>query len=171
MLHKEIEVALNKQVNEEFYSAYLYLAMSSYCSKIGLNGAAHWFMVQYEEERSHALKIYTYLIDQDADVELAVVEKPTHDFDSLLHVYQETLKHEQYMTNNFNELSDLTLRNKDHATYNFLQWFVNEQVEEESTVKDIISKLKLVGESGNGLFMVDSDLATRPAVNQTTIPQ
>ncbi|MDY0233113.1 MAG: ferritin [Sulfurimonas sp.] len=161
MITKKMKKDLEKQLNHEFYSAYLYLAMSSYCSNKDFNGAANWFKMQYEEEHMHATKIYNYLIEQGAHVLLKSIEKPPKSFGTLLNVFELSLEHEQMMTARLNNLSDLALKSKDHATYNLLQWFVNEQVEEEASVSEIISKIKLVKEDGYGLLMIDNELSTR----------
>ncbi len=156
---------LNEQLNREFYSAYLYLSMSAYCNRNDFPGAANWFLLQYKEEQDHATRIYNYLIDQGAKVGLKEIAKPPKKFGSLLETYEESLDHEQSMTRNLNELSDYALKEKDHATYNLLQWFVNEQVEEEATVSEIISKLKMVGEDGYGILMIDNELAERSVID------
>ena len=161
MISKKMTKALNEQLNREFYSAYLYLSMSAYCNRNDFPGAANWFLMQYKEEQDHATRIYNYLIDQDSKVLLQEIAKPPKKFGSLLETYEESLEHEQYMTKNLNELSDYALKEKDHATQNLLQWFVNEQVEEEATVSEIISKLKMVGEDGYGILMIDNELSQR----------
>ena len=161
MISNAIQDCLTEQLNLEFYSAYLYLAMSSYCSHNDFNGAAQWLKVQYEEEHLHATKIYNYLIDQGVHVILGSIKAPPSEFDSVLNVFQESLRHEQAMSASLNELSDKALKEKDHATYNLLQWFVNEQVEEEATVAGIISKLKMVTNDGYGLLMIDNELGSR----------
>lgn len=153
--------ALNTQLNHEFYSAYLYLSMSAYCNKVDFNGAAGWFLLQYQEEQQHATRIYNYLIGQDAKVSLKEIAKPAKKFGSLLETFEQSLAHEQVMTKRLNELSDSALKEKDHATYNLLQWFVNEQVEEEASVSEIISKLKMVKNDGYGLLMIDRELTQR----------
>ncbi len=163
MISQAMEKALFTQLNHEFYSAYLYLAMSAYCSHLEFNGAADWLKLQYEEEHMHATKIYNYLVEQGVQVELQALPKPPSDFGSLLEVFTSSLQHEQAMTARLNNLSDQALKETDHATYNLLQWFVNEQVEEEATVGGIISKLKLVKEDGYGLLMIDNELGDRPA--------
>ena len=163
MISKKMTKALNEQLNREFYSAYLYLSMSAYCNRNDYPGAANWCLLQYKEEQDHATRIYNYLIDQDAKVTLQEIAKPLKKFGSLLKIYEESLAHEQYMTENLNELSNYALKEKDHATYNLLQWFLNEQVEEEATVSEIISRLKMVGEDGYGLLMIDSELGKRSA--------
>jgi ferritin len=166
MISDSMQSALFTQLNDEFSSAYLYLAMSAYCANIDFSGAATWLKYQYEEEQMHATKIYNYLIDQGARVELQPIPQPAGEYDNILHVFTASLEHEQSMTRKLNELSDLALKDKDHATYNLLQWYVNEQVEEEATVSEIISKLKLVKEDGYGLLMIDNELGARAQPRQ-----
>lgn len=161
MLSEKIVDALNGQLNKELYSAYLYLSMSAHSTFIGLKGFANWFMVQYQEEMVHAMKIYNYINDQGAKVKLMNIEEPPSDFESPLDMFEKTLEHEKFITKSINELADLVLDEKDHATYMFLQWFINEQIEEESNDVDIINKLKLIGNDGNGLLMLDKELALR----------
>ena len=166
MISESMQSALSEQLNRELYSAYLYLAISAYCNHIDFNGAAHWFKLQYQEEHIHATRIYNYLIEQDVQVTLAAIDQPPNEFGSILQVFQSSLRHEQEMTTRLNDLSDLALKEKDHATYNLLQWFVNEQVEEEATVSTIISKLKLVKDDGYGLLMIDNELGARTLTQQ-----
>ena len=161
MISKKMVQALNKQVNNEIYSAYLYLSMSSYTNYLGLKGAANWFMVQYQEEMVHAMKIYDYVNSQGNHAQLAAIAAPPTEYGTLLSMFEQTLKHEQFITNCINELMDLAIKEKDHATQIFLQWFVTEQIEEEGNDNDIIAKLKLVGDSPQGLMMIDRDLAAR----------
>lgn len=161
MISKKMVQALNKQVNNEIYSAYLYLSMSSYTNFIGLKGAANWFMVQYQEEMVHAMKIYDYVNSQGNHAQLAAIAAPPTEFGTLLSMFEQTLKHEQFITNCINELMDLAIKEKDHATQIFLQWFVTEQIEEEGNDNDIIAKLKLIGDSPQGLMMIDRDMAAR----------
>jgi ferritin len=171
MLSATMEAALNGQLNKEIYSAYLYMSMSAYSSYIGLKGFANWFMVQYQEEMSHAMKFYDYISDQGGRVKLAAIDQPPTEFTSLLAMFEKTLAHEQFVTRSINELVDLAIAEKDHATNIFLQWYVTEQIEEEGNDNDIIAKLKLVGEDGNGLLMLDKELAMRvftpPATAET----
>lgn len=168
MISQAMEKALFDQLNHEFYSAYLYLAMSAYCSHLEFNGAADWLKLQYEEEHIHATKIYNYLVEQGVHVVLKEVEQPPSEYGSVLDVFTASLTHEQSMTARLNDLSDQALKEKDHATYNLLQWFVNEQVEEEATVGAIISKLKLVKDDGYGLLMIDNELGGRSAPEAIT---
>lgn len=168
MISNPMEKALFTQLNREFSSAYLYLAMSAYCSHLEFNGAASWFKLQYEEEHTHATRIYNYLVEQGVHVVLGEVSSPPSEFGKLLEVFNTSLSHEQSMSAELNDLSDQALKEKDHATYNLLQWFVNEQVEEEATLGGIISKLKLVKDDGYGLLMIDNELGTRNAANPGT---
>lgn len=160
MLCKNIITQLNKQLNLEFTSSYLYLSMSAWCTNNGYNGSANWFMIQHEEERLHAFKIYNYMLDQGSEIDLLEIKRPKLKCSSLLECFEQGLAHEKKMTSSLNKLLDIAMKEKDHASYGFLQWFVTEQIEEESSVSEIISKLKLVGD-GNGMFMVDSQLSER----------
>jgi ferritin len=137
-------------------------AMSAYCSHRDFNGAAHWFRTQFDEEHTHATKVYDYLIEQGVKVPLGEIPAPPTEFGSLLDVFESSLEHEQIQTGRLNDLSDQALSERDHATYNLLQWFVNEQVEEEATLGGIIAKLRLVGDDGYGLLMIDNELGARP---------
>ena len=137
--------------------------MSAYCSHRDFNGAAHWFRTQFDEEHTHATKVYDYLIEQGVKVPLGEIPAPPTEFGSLLDVFESSLEHEQIQTGRLNDLSDQALSERDHATYNLLQWFVNEQVEEEATVGAIIAKLRLVGDDGYGLLMIDNELGERGA--------
>lgn len=171
MLSPKIEKALNEQLNREFFSAYLYLSMSAYCSSLSLDGFANWMRVQYDEEFFHAMKFYSYIIDRGGKVTLESIDKPQTDWKGVIDVFSATLEHERFITSSINELATLSLEDKDHATANFLQWFINEQVEEESTADNILNKLKLIGEDGNGIYMIDKELATRVYTPPTTTAQ
>ena len=161
MLSKKMEKALNEQINKEMYSAFLYMSMSAHSTNIGLPGFANWFMVQYKEEMEHAMKIYDYVNNQGGKIKLMTIGEPPSDFKDPMDMFRRTLKHEQFVTKCINELVNLSIQEKDHATQIFLQWFVTEQIEEEGNDNDIISKLELAGTKGNGLFMVDKELSTR----------
>ncbi len=161
MLTDKMKEALNKQINGEIYSAYLYLSMSAYSEYSGLKGVANWFMVQYKEEMEHAMKIYSYINNQGGQVKLMAVDQPPTEFESPLDMFEKTLNHEKSVTKRINDLVNLAIEEKDHATQIFLQWFVTEQVEEEANDSDIISKLKLAGTEGNALLIIDKELATR----------
>ena len=161
MISKKMEKALNEQLNFELYSAYVYLAMSAHCENKGLKGVANWFLVQYQEEMTHSMKFYNFIMDQNAVVELETIKKPKKDYDTLLSLFEETLEHEREVTKKIYRLVDLAIDERDHGTNAFLQWFVTEQIEEEATVNSIIDKVKLVQGNGNGIFLLDSELASR----------
>lgn len=161
MLSDKMIAALNGQINKEMYSAFLYMDMSSHCTYEGLDGFANWFMVQYEEEMSHAMKIYDYINEQGGKVILEAIEKPPGEFGTPLEMFEATLKHEQFVTKSIHDLMTLANEENDYATQIFLQWFVTEQIEEEANDNEMIAKLKLVGDDGNGLFMIDKELAAR----------
>jgi len=166
MLGEKMEKALNGQINKEIYSAYLYMAMSAASDGKGLKGFANWFMVQYHEEMLHAMKIFEYVQRQGGKVRLAAVQEPPADFGGPLDMFVKTLEHEKFITSSINSLVDLAIAEKDHATQIFLQWYVTEQIEEEENDNDIIAKLNMVGESKDGIFMIDRELAAR----MTTVP-
>ena len=161
MLKKKMLDALNKQINEELFSAYLYLAMAAYFESISLNGFASWMKVQVQEEVSHAMKIYDYVFERGGKAEMQAIKKPALEWKSPLNVFQEAYKHECHISGCFNKLVDLAIESGDHPTNNFLQWFVAEQVEEEASADDVVQKLKLVGNDGGGLFMIDQEMGTR----------
>ncbi len=163
MLSKKLQDALNRQINEEYYSSYLYTAMVAYMADLNLDGCAHWMKMQAEEEHQHALKIFDYMVERGARVELLEVKAPPKDWDSPLDAFKAALEHEKYMTKNINALADLAIEEKDHATNNLMQWYVTEQVEEEANVDDIVKKMEMIGGTGHGLFMIDRELKTRPA--------
>ncbi len=167
MISKELQEALIEQLNKEYHSAYLYLGMSAYCSKEGFNGASNWFLIQYQEEVAHGMKLFKYLEDQDVEIKLPQIDAVEVEYKSLLDVFKKSLAHEQKMSKNLNNLSDLAMKEKDHATYNLLQWYVTEQVEEEATVSEIIDHIKLVGDNGYGLYTIDKELGGRSYVDPT----
>ncbi|UCF78101.1 MAG: ferritin [Candidatus Eiseniibacteriota bacterium] len=161
MISKKMAKALNKQVNAELYSAYLYFSMSSYSSFIGLQGFAHWFFVQAQEEMTHVLRIYGYLNSVGQHAVLEAIEGPPAKFESAIGMFEATLKHEKKVTAMINNLVNLAASEKDHATEVFLQWFVSEQVEEVDSVNTILAKLKLAGDKGGGLFLMDQEVGAR----------
>lgn len=161
MLSKKLEGALNKQIVAELYSAYLYLSMSAYFHSLNFGGFANWMRVQAMEESTHAMKIFDYVNERGGRVVVDAIEKPATKWSSPLAAFEAVLKHEQKVTGLINKLADLAVKERDHATQNFLQWFVAEQVEEEASADEIVQKLKLVGKDGGGLFMVDRELGQR----------
>ena len=164
MISKKMQEALNGQVAAEFYSAYLYLSMSAYLESIDLKGFANWMRVQYQEEVSHAEKIFDHVIERDGRAVVKAWEAPPAEWKSALDVFETAYKHEQKVTGLINGLVDIAVSEKDHATQIFLQWFVNEQVEEEASVKTIVQQLKLLGDSRAGLFQIDRELGQRTFV-------
>ncbi|HID74765.1 MAG TPA: ferritin [Planctomycetaceae bacterium] len=163
MLSPTVQEALNEQVNAELYSAYLYLAMSADCETRNLRGFAHWLRVQYEEETAHALKIFDFIMERGGKVTLKAIQAPPAVWDSPRTMFEVVLEHEQQVTASVNKLVDLAIAESDHATNNFLQWFVAEQVEEEASADNILQQLKLVAGAPGGLFMLDQQLARRSA--------
>ena len=163
MLSDKMYEALNDQINAEMYSAYLYLSMAAYFEDINFPGMAGWMKAQAQEEMGHAMKFYGYIFNRDRKVELKAIEAPQTRWDSPLAAFEASLKHEQYITGRINKLVVLAIANSDHATRSFLNWFVDEQVEEESSVNDAVQRLKSVGDSKPGLFMLDRELGGRSA--------
>jgi ferritin len=161
MISKKMEEALNGQVNAELYSAYLYLSMESYFKSLDLNGFANWMRVQTQEEIVHAIKIYDFINDRGGRAILKAVEGPPTQWDSPRAVFEAAYAHEQKVTGLINGLADLAIKEKDHATSTFLQWFVNEQVEEEASADTIVQQLKMMENAPGGLFMLDRELAQR----------
>lgn len=160
MINQTMTDALNCQINNELYSAYLYLSMSSYAQQIGLKGVANWFKIQAQEEMTHALKFYSYVVSQGAHAVMRAIDEPPAIFDDVMNMYEKTLEHEQFITKCIADLEDLARQERDHATEIMLQWFITEQVEEEARVMEIMDQLKLAGDGG-GLFMIDRELGTR----------
>ena len=161
MISKKMQDALNGQVNAELYSAYLYLSMESYFRSKNMNGFAHWMRVQTQEEMSHVMKFYDFIDERGGRIVLKAIEGPTTEWDSPLAVFEAVYEHEQKVTGLINELVDLAIAEKDHATNSFLQWFVNEQVEEEANVDNILGKLKLINDNPHALLMLDAAHAQR----------
>lgn len=155
MLSKEIISKLNEQVVKEMYAANLYLSMSSWCYEQGYDGAGKFLFDHAGEESDHAKRLITYLNETDSKVSLASIPAPKSDFKNLLEVFEATYEHEQEITKSINELVDVTLTSKDYATFNFLQWYVSEQHEEEALFRDIVNKLSMIGDNGNGLYLAD----------------
>ncbi len=161
MIAQKMEQALNKQINAELYSGYLYLAMSAHFESTNLPGFANWMRVQAQEELEHALKMYAYVNEREGRVILDAIEAPPSEWDSPLAVFQAVYEHEQKVTGLINDLVSLAVDEKDHATQIFLQWFVTEQIEEEASASAVVEKLKLVGDAPQGLFMMDRELGAR----------
>ena len=161
MLSKKMEAAINDQMNFEIYSGYIYLAMGAYMDSIDLPGFANWMKVQWEEEFFHAKKMYNYLVERGGRPFYTQVPEPPKDWESVKAAFEHALEHERIVTGRINDLMTLAIEENDHATRSFLNWYVDEQVEEESSVDAIIKKLNLINNSGHGIFMLDKELGAR----------
>jgi ferritin len=161
MISKTMEQALNKQVNREFYSAYLYLAMSAYFETTNMKGFSQWMRIQAKEEQSHALKIYDYLLARGGKPNLLDIEAPKAKWSSAGKVFEEVYAHEQKVTAMIHGLVDLAIKEKDHASFEMLQWFVKEQVEEEEHASAILAQVMCVGEHPGHLFGIDHEMGKR----------
>lgn len=163
MIKKTIEDAINQQIVREMYSSNLYLSMSAYFSSINLKGFANWMHVQAEEEMMHALKFFDYILDRGGKVVVGAIAQPKIEWSSPLEAFSDAIHHEELVTSWINELADLAFAEKDHATTSMLQWFIDEQVEEEATTGEIVERLKLIGDDKGGLFFMDNELKQRSA--------
>ena len=161
MINEKMQEALNKQINAEIYSSYLYLSMAASFESVSLPGFANWMRCQAQEELVHAIKIYDFINERGGRVTLKSIEAPPVEWDSPLAAFEAAYEHEQKVTGLINDLVDLAQAEHDHASDNFLQWFVAEQVEEEDSANTIVEKIKLVGEAQGGLFMLDQELGQR----------
>lgn len=161
MIGKKMEKALNEQINAEMYSSYIYLAMAAYFESENLPGCASWMRVQTQEENAHAMKLYDFVCERGGRVVLKAIEQPPKDWKSPLAAFEAAYKHEQFITGRINKLVDLALQEKDHATNAFLQWFVNEQVEEETSADAVIQNLKMAQKAPGAMFMIDRELGQR----------
>ena len=171
MIAKKVEETINKQINAEIWSAYLYLSMSAYFASIGLSGFANWMRIQWQEEVAHSLKFFDYLIGRSGTPVLAAIAAVPKKWDNPLNAFEEVLKHEQHVTALINNLMDVAIDEKDHATKSMLQWYVDEQVEEEANAQAIIDNLRLVGDKGDGLLLLDRELKLRVFVDPTVKPK
>ena len=167
-MKKSINDAINKQINAEIYSAYLYLAMAAYFDGLGLDGFATWMKAQAQEEMFHAMKFYGFVYERGGSVVMDTIEKPPAEFKSPLKTFEEVLKHEKLVTSLINNLYELAVKEKDYAFQSLLNWCIDEQVEEEDTAQKTIDKIKLAGEAGPGLYMLDQELGTRVFTPPTT---
>lgn len=166
-LNAKVEEVLNKQINAEFWSAYLYLSMSAYYQTLGLKGFANWMKVQYQEELSHANKIFDYINERGGKVTLEPIAEVDTDWDGILDTFTNTYEHECKVTEMINNCVDVAMEVKDHATVSMLQWFVNEQVEEEAAAMEIVEQLKMIGDSGQAIYMLDKEFIGRSFVDST----
>ena len=165
MLNEKMAKALSEQVNAEYYSAYLYLAMSAAADRMGLKGAANWLFVQAREEMAHGTRMYGYILERGAAPDFAAIEKPPAAFADLTAIFEKVSSHEREVTRRINDLATLAMRESDHAGYQFMMWYVNEQVEEESGVTGILDKLRLAGDNKGLLLALDKEFAARVFVD------
>jgi len=161
MPSKNLENAINEQIQREFYSSYLYLSMSAYCEEINLDGFSHWMLLQSREEREHSMRLFNYLHSRGGRVMLQTIAQPPANFKSPKKMFEEILKSERNVTKEIYKLYELAKKEGDHATAVELQWFIQEQVEEEKTAKDILAKLEMVGDQPAALLMMDRSLGSR----------
>jgi ferritin len=161
MINDKMQDAINEQITAEFYSAYMYLSMSAYFEAKNLHGFAKWLRVQAQEEQGHALKFYDYLIERGGRVQLGAINQPPLEWGSNLEAFQAVLVHEQKVTGMINKLYEVALKQKDYAAQVMLQWFINEQVEEEKNAGDIIEQLLMIEAHGTAVLMLDHQLGKR----------
>lgn len=161
MLNPELEAALNDQLGGELYSSHLYLSMSAYCESINMAGAAHWFRMQADEEREHALKFYAHIVDRGGRVSLGAIEAPATDFGSVLGAFERALQAERDVSAAIDRLYAMAVAQGDYAAQAFLQWFVTEQVEEEKQADEMVQTLSAIGNDPATLFIVDRELGAR----------
>ncbi len=161
MISKKMEAELNGQINKELYSSYLYLSMSAYCMEEGFSGFANWLRIQAMEERDHAMKIFDHVLERGGHVELQTVEQPASDWINFVNIFEATLKHEQFITSSINHLMEVANEEKDFASMSFLNWYVNEQIEEEANADELYKKIKYVSDDKNAMLQMDKDLAAR----------
>lgn len=161
MLNTKMEAALNDQIAAEFSAAYVYLAMSAYCESKGFPGTAHWLKKQSSEELEHAMKIYEHLHDRGGKVSLQAIPQPAVEYGTMAEVFEHVLKHEQKVTRLIHNLYDLAVAEKDHAAIPMLQWFIEEQIEEEKSATDVLTMVQMAGTSNNTMIYIDHKLAKR----------
>ena len=161
MISKKLQDAINKQTNKELYSEYLYLSMAAYLESIGLEGFANFFKVQVQEEHFHAMKFFDYVNERGGRVILEAIARPQIEFKSPVEIFEIAYKHEQYVTKLINELMEVAIKENDHAAKSFLNWYIDEQVEEEASMDKILNQLKMIGGKGQGMLMLDKELAVR----------
>lgn len=161
MISDNLRDAINEQIKYELYSAYMYLAMSADCADRNLLGFAHWMSMQAQEEVDHAMRFYNFLLERGGRVELQAIDKPPFEFGSPLEIMEKSLEHERFVTGRINDLYDQAVAENDRPAQVMLQWFVTEQVEEEASIDDIVQRMKMFGQDGTVLFMLDRELGAR----------
>jgi ferritin len=163
MLSKTMQDAINEQIKDELYSAYLYLSMAAYSEDANLPGLAHWMQLQAQEEVMHAIKFFNYVNERGGRVVLHAIDQPPVEFESPLDIFEKTLEHEQHVTALIHNLYGLAVKENDYASQMMLHWFIEEQVEEESTAGHILETLRMIGDNSNALLMLDRELGGRAA--------
>ena len=161
MINKKVEEILNAQINKEFYSAYLYLAMSAHFDEIGLKGFSHWTKVQAREEVDHGMILFDYIIERDGKVDLKQIEAPQYNFGEPLEIFEQISRHERSVTESIEAVASMSEEECDMATRHFINWYIQEQVEEEASVDDIIKKMKMFGQDKSILYHIDIELGKR----------
>lgn len=161
MINEKLQEAFNDQINKEFYSEYLYLAMKVYFQELNLQGFVNWFDVQVQEEHAHAMGMVNYLNDRGGKIDLRAIEKPVVEGNTPLEVFEHVLRHEEYVTSRINHVMDVAEEVKDRAAMHLLDWYIKEQVEEEASVGGVLATLRLIGDDKKALLMLDKDLAAR----------
>jgi ferritin len=169
MISKIVENAINEQIKREEHSSRIYLAMASWAERTGYPGAANWLYVQTEEERIHMLKLVHYLNDRGGSAIIPSLDAPVAKFKSLPDVFQKVLEHEEYISASINELYAICTKEKDFTTANYLQWYITEQIEEESTVRSILDQIRLAGNDKGGLFMMDKEFAVMATAKRAAL--
>ena len=164
MINEKMEKAFQEQINAELFSEYLYLSMKAYFANLNLVGFVNWMDVQVQEERAHAMGMFDYLLERGGKVVLEKIDKPESNWTSPLDAFRAVLEHEKYVTSRINALMDVAEEEKDRAALIFLNWYLKEQVEEESNVGGVIAQLEMIGDDKSGLFALDKELATRTFV-------
>lgn len=158
MLTKKIEKILNEQISLEGYASYLYLSMASWCDKEGLDGCANFMHRQSEEEREHMLKLFHYISESDGHALAPAIAQPPHEFPSVQIMFDEVYKHEQKVTASIHKIVELCYKENDYSTLNFMQWYIEEQREEETLMRGILDKIKLIGNGGQSLYYIDKEI-------------
>ncbi|GAB4184419.1 MAG: ferritin [Calditrichia bacterium] len=161
MIKQNINELLSQQMNNELSSSHFYLAVASYFFHANLDGFGMWMLKQADEEREHAMKFYRHIIERGGKVHFGSIKEPVHEFKSPLDAFNQVLEHERKVTANINNIMDVAMNEKDHATIVFMQWFVEEQVEEENSAEGVVEKLKMIGDNFQGLMMLDAKMGTR----------
>jgi len=170
MLGEKLLNALSKQINAEYYSSYRYLTMSASADQMGLKGTANWLFAQAQEELAHGTRIYQYILERGEKPDFAAIALPPASFTDINKIFEEVLAHEQKVTQSINAIATLAMQESDHACYQFMMWFVNEQVEEEASASDILDKLKMIGEDKGMQLNLDNELGQRIFVNPFPTP-